>query len=1018
MSQPPRVSFSTDKDLENGDTGAERNRSRKWSTAPGNIEDLDEYTALQKYISTYRDPKEKLAEESAGKNAADAGKPKSWWQFWRSGSSSKAVSGDDGVVPPEWLNADIKQGISNADVENRRKRFGWNEITTEKENLFIKFLLFFTGPILYVMEIAVLLAAGLRDWVDFGVIIGILVLNAAVGWYQEKQAADVVASLKGDIAMKAWCVRQNQEQEIKARELVPGDIVIIEEGQTVPCDARLICDYDTPEDYERYKELREQHMLTGEDDPSGSEEKEGEEGEEGPGIAHQGHSIVATDQSAITGESLAVDKYMGDIVYYTTGCKRGKAYAVAVTSAKHSFVGRTATLVQGAKDTGHFKAIMNSIGTALLVLVVLFILLAWIGGFFHHLKIATPEASSVNLLHYVLIMLIIGVPVGLPVVTTTTLAVGAAYLAKQQAIVQKLTAIESLAGVDVLCSDKTGTLTANQLSIREPYVAEGQDVNWMMACAALASSHNIKALDPIDKVTILTLKRYPKARDILKDDWVTEKFTPFDPVSKRITTVCTLRGDRFTCAKGAPKAILNLSECSKEDADLYKNKATEFARRGFRSLGVAYQKNNDPWILLGMLSMFDPPREDTAQTIIEAQQLGVPVKMLTGDAIAIAKETCKMLALGTKVYNSQKLIHGGLTGTTQHDLVERADGFAEVFPEHKYQVVEMLQQRGHLTAMTGDGVNDAPSLKKADCGIAVEGASEAAQAAADIVFLAPGLSTIVFAIKTARQIFQRMKAYIQYRIALCLHLEIYLATSMIIINETVRVDLIVFLALFADLATVAIAYDNAHSEPRPVEWQLPKIWIISVILGILLALATWVVRGSLYLPNGGLIQKYGSVQEILFLEIALTENWLIFVTRGGNTFPSWQLIGAILGVDAIATLFCAFGWLSGNPNQQPLSNPRNRYVERQDGWTDPITLVVVWCYSIGVTIVIAIVYYILNQIPALNDLGRKNRSAHDTQMENIIGHLSKLAVSHEKDDDRGLDRWTLAVKAAEEEDDD
>jgi H+-transporting ATPase len=214
----------------------------------------------------------------------------------------------------------------------------------------------------------------------------------------------------------------------------------------------------------------------------------------------------------------------------------------------------------------------------------------------------------------------------------------------------------------------------------------------------------------------------------------------------------------------------------------------------------------------------------------------------SGDAIAIAKETCKMLALGTKVYNSQKLIHGGLSGTTQHDLVERADGFAEVFPEHKYQVVEMLQQRGHLTAMTGDGVNDAPSLKKADCGIAVEGSSEAAQAAADIVFLAPGLSTIVLAIKTAREIFQRMKAYIQYRIALCLHLEIYLVTSMIIINETIRVELIVFIALFADLATVAVAYDNAYSEERPVEWQLPKIWFISVILGILLALGTWVIR--------------------------------------------------------------------------------------------------------------------------------------------------------------------------------
>lgn len=705
------------------------------------------------------------------------------------------------------LNSDIRQGITTHEVENRRKRFGYNELATEKTNLLKQFLSYFQGPILYIMELAALLAAGLGDWVDFGVICGILLLNAFVGWYQEKQAADVVASLRGDIAMKATVVRDGGEVTILAREIVPGDIVIVEEGQTVPADVRLICNYDTPEDFERYLQMKEEDLFDDSSDPD--DEKDDENIDEERPIT-QGHSLIATDQSAITGESLAVDKYMGEVAYYTTGCKRGKAYGIALTSAKHSFVGRTASLVQGAKDQGHFKAIMNSIGTALLVLVMFFILAAWIGGFFRHLGIATHRGgteSSVTLLHYALILLIVGVPVGLPVVTTTTLAVGAAYLAEERAIVQKLTAIESLAGVDVLCSDKTGTLTANQLSIREPYVAEGQDVNWMMAVAALASSHNLKSLDPIDKVTLLTIRRYPKAREILNQGWKTEKFTPFDPVSKRITTVCHMGGDKYVCAKGAPKAILNLSNCDEETARLFRDKAADFARRGFRSLGVAYQKNGGDWVLLGLLSMFDPPREDTAQTIVEAQQLGVPVKMLTGDAIAIAKETCKMLALGTKVYNSTKLIHGGLSGTTQHDLVERADGFAEVFPEHKYQVVEMLQQRGHLTAMTGDGVNDAPSLKKADCGIAVEGSTEAAQAAADIVFLAPGLSTIVLAIKIARQIFQRMKAYIQYRIALCLHLELYLVTSMIIINETIRAELIVFIALFADLATVAVAYD-------------------------------------------------------------------------------------------------------------------------------------------------------------------------------------------------------------------
>lgn len=562
-----------------------------------------------------------------------------------------------------------------------------------------------------------------------------------------------------------------------------------------------------------------------------------------------------------------------------------------------------------------------------------------------------------------------------------------------------------------MCSDKTGTLTANRLSIRYPFVSEGVDVDWLFAVAVLASSHNIESLDPIDKVTILTLRQYPKAREILRRGWKTEKFTPFDPVSKRIVTVASCDGIKYTCTKGAPKAVLQLTKCSKKTADLYKEKAQEFAHRGFRSLGVAVQKEGEDWTLLGMLPMFDPPRDDTAQTIFEAQNLGISVKMLTGDALAIAKETCKMLALGTKVYNSDKLIHGGLSGVMAGDLVEKADGFAEVFPEHKFQVVQMLQDRGHLTAMTGDGVNDAPSLKKADCGIAVEGASEAAQSASDIVFLEPGLSTIIDSIKVARQIFHRMKAYIQYRIALCLHLEIYLVTSMLILNESIRVELIVFLALFADLATVAVAYDHASFELRPVEWQLPKIWFISVLLGILLAMGTWAVRGTMFLPTGGIVQNWGSIQEVLFLEVALTENWLIFVTRGAETWPSITLVGAILGVDALATIFCLFGWLA---NRDMPTIPPDKFVETHNGWVDIVTVVRIWGFSIGVEIVIALVYFILNKLTWLENLGRSMRKKGDVEMENLIAHLSRLTVEFEKEG-KTAGRFFLATSKEEEE---
>lgn len=968
-------------------------------TAPA--ENLDEYAALVRYVATYRDGNANEEEAEADPEAEEKPIPK--WKFW-----AKKESHGTFTVPESWLSTDMKTGLPAAEIDHRRKKAGYNELSSETTNFFVQFLGYFRGPVLYTMEIAVCFAAGLRDWVDFGVIIGILMLNAFVGWYQESKAADVVASLKADIAMKAVVVRDGHEVTIAAREIVPGDIAVVEEGTVVPGDGRIICEYSNPQGYSEYLDYINSDLSAAANDAN-------EDDEDGDKGRKNGHPILALDQSSMTGESLAVDKYMADYIYYTTGCKRGKAYVIITGTGTSTFVGKTASMVQGAQDQGHFKAVMDSIGTSLLVLVVSWILASWIGAFFRHLKIATPEHSSNNLFHYLLILLIVGVPVGLPVVTTTTLAVGAAYLADRKAIVQKLTAIESLAGVDILCSDKTGTLTANKLSIREPFVADGVDVNWMMAVAALASSHNIKALDPIDKITVLTLKRYPKALDIMQQGWRTIQFTPFDPVSKRITAVAELNGETYSCAKGAPNAILKLSNCTPEQADLYKDKAREFASRGFRSLGVAVKKGDEDWQLLGMISLFDPPRDDTAQTILEAQNLGLSVKMLTGDAIAIAKETCKMLSLGTKVYNSDKLISGGLTGALQHDLVEKADGFAEVFPEHKYQVVEMLQERGHLTAMTGDGVNDAPSLKKSDCGIAVEGATEAAQAAADIVFIAPGLSTIVDSIKVARQIFQRMKAYIQYRIALCLHLEVYLVTSMIIINETVRVELVVFLALFADLATIAIAYDNAHFEPRPVEWQLPKIWIISSILGILLALGTWVLRCTMYLPNGGFVSNYASVQEVLFLEISLTENWLIFVTRGGQTYPSWELVFAILGVDVIATIFTLFGWLSG-PGSTYETNPRDLFYETADGWTDVVSVIIIWMYSILVTIVIAVFCFVLNRLPSLANIGRKQRSVGDTKLENLIARLSRLAIEHETDE-KGASRFVIGNKANAAEDD-
>nr|ODN94592.1 plasma-membrane proton-efflux P-type ATPase [Cryptococcus depauperatus CBS 7855] len=982
------------KDTETGDAEKEAKRQEEDTKKKYSGE---EYDVLIRYV---HDQAERIGRKSNEDDEEDDEKVKyirKWYTPWK----KTKVESRGKKVPPEWLNTDRRKGLSSSEIDERRKLSGFNELESPEVNQFLKFISYFRGPILYVMELAVLLAAGLRDWIDFGVIIvGILFLNAGVGWYQEKQAGDIVAQLKAGIALKATVVRDGQEQEIEARDLVPGDILVLEEGNTIAADAKIIGDY-ADKDGSKSKEVLDRvenskHGASGSDNDS-------EDG--GP---YKGPSVSSVDQSAITGESLAVDKYVGDIAYYTCGVKRGKCYGVVTVNAKGSFVGRTAALVSNSNEEGHFQIVLGRIGTTLLVLVIAFIFAVWIGGFFRGTGIATPKQN--NLLVYALVFFIIGVPVGLPVVTTTTLAVGAAYLARRKAIVQKLTAIESLAGVDILCSDKTGTLTANKLSLNEPYIAPNVDPNWFMTVAVLASSHNVLGLDPIDKVTVVGLKDYPKAQEMLKGGWKTNKFSPFDPVSKRITADVEKDGKRFTCAKGSPNAILKLAQFDPSTVAAYRDQSQQFASRGFRSLGVAVKEEGKKWELLGMLCMFDPPRTDTAKTIAEAHDLGISVKMLTGDAVAIAKETCKQLGLKTNVYDSEKLIGGGMSGSDIRDFVEAADGFAEVFPEHKYQVVQLLQERGHLTAMTGDGVNDAPSLKKADCGIAVEGASDAARTAADVVFLDEGLSTIITAIKVARQIFHRMKAYIIYRIALCVHLEVYLLLSILIHNETIRVDLVVFLAIFADVATIAIAYDRAPFARQPVEWQLPKVWVISTIMGLLLAAGTWIIRGTLFLKNGGIVQNFGSVQEILFLEVALTESWVIFITRLAqepgtpNVFPSFQLIAAVIGVDILATLFALFGWVSGDAPHH--------------GWTDIVTVVKIWGYSFGVVVIILLVYLVLNSFRWLDTIGRTMRSRKNEKLENFLTDLQRLTIVHETDHNGSYYRFASGSKKDEKGNDD
>ncbi|KAL4763535.1 plasma-membrane proton-efflux P-type ATPase [Aspergillus foveolatus] len=840
------------------------------------------------------------------------------------------------------FDTDITTGLTSVEAAQRRKKYGPNQLKEEKENMFKKFLSFFVGPVQFVMEGAAILAIGLRDWVDFGVICALLLLNATVGFIQEYQAGSIVEELKKSLALKAIVVRDGRLTDIDATEVVPGDVLKIDEGTIVPADGRV----------------KTNHLLQ-------------------------------IDQSSVTGESLAVNKCKGEVCYASSVVKRGHAYLVVTATGDYTFMGKTAALVKSASsNSGHFTEVLNRIGATLLVLVVLTLIVVWVSSFYR-------SNETVTILEFTLAITMIGVPVGLPAVVTTTMAVGAAYLAKRQAIVQRLSAIESLAGVEVLCSDKTGTLTKNKLTLSDPYTVAGVDPNDLMLTACLAASRKLKGMDAIDKAFIKALPNYPRAKDALSH-YKIKQFHPFDPVSKKVTAVVlSPEGQEITCVKGAPlwvlKTVSEEQQIPESVEKGYSDKMDEFAQRGFRSLGVARKPAGGEWEILGIVPCSDPPRDDTAATINEAKTLGLSIKMLTGDAVPIARETSRELGLGTNVYNSDKLGLGGggdLTGSELYNYVEAADGFAEVWPQHKYNVVDILQQRGYLVAMTGDGVNDAPSLKKADTGIAVEGASDAARSAADIVFLAPGLSAIIDALKTSRQIFHRMHAYVIYRIALSLHLEIFLGLWIAIMNESLNLQLVVFIAIFADIATLAIAYDNAPYSKTPVKWNLPKLWGLSVILGIVLAVGTWIALTTMMHAgeHAGIVQNYGKRDEVLFLEISLTENWLIFITRSNGPFwsslPSWQLAAAIFVVDLVASFFCYFGWFVG-------------------GQTSIVAIVRIWVFSLGVFCVMGGVYFLLQRSQTFDDIMhlsffQKRDSVSQRVLDDLVVALQRRSEQHEQ----------------------
>jgi len=738
-------------------------------------------------------------------------------------------------------------GLSSSEFKVRLGKYGYNEIREKKVNPVLKFLGYFWGPIPWMIEVAAILSAIIHHWEDFVIISILLLLNAAVGFWQEHKADDAIALLKQKLALKAKVLRDGQWFEVPARELVPGDVIRIRLGDILPADVKLM------------------------------------EGD-----------YLEADESALTGESLPVEKHAGDVAYSGSIARKGEMDALVVATGMNTFFGKTARLVEEAKTVSHFQKSLVKIGDYLIAIAIFLVAVIFIVALFR-------DESWIHTLQFALVLTVAAIPAALPAVLAVTLAVGATALAKKEAIVSKLVAIEEMAGMDILCSDKTGTITKNQLTLAEVEPLGGATKEDVLLYATLSSREEDK--DPIDEAIIEAAR---SMGEISK--FQIKRFHPFDPVSKRTEAEVEIEGRPVKAAKGAPQVIAALVEGQAELADEVAEKVSIMAGKGYRALGVARTGDDGKWVFLGLIPLFDPPRDDSAKTIVTANDMGVRVKMVTGDHVAIAKEIASKVNLKTNILEASELIEA--PDRVQEGLVESADGFAQVFPEHKYRIVELLQKLGHFVGMTGDGVNDAPALKKADAGIAVHGATDAAKSAADIVLTRPGLSVIIDAIKQSRMIFQRMQSYAIYRIAETIRVLFFIALSIVAFNfYPVTAVMIVLLALLNDAPIMAIAYDNVKYSEEPEKWNMRVVLGAGTFLGFIGVffsfLLLFIARKVLHLDDA-------MVQSLIFLNLAVAGHLTIFLARTRGPFwsiaPSPALLWSAVATKVLATLVTVYGW--------------------------------------------------------------------------------------------------------------
>ena len=674
------------------------------------------------------------------------------------------------------LGVNPETGLSSADAAVRLKEHGYNEVAEQKGHPVLKFLEKFWGLSAWMLELIMVLSAVLHKFADLAVVGALLVVNAVLSTAQEHRAAGVVETLRRRLRVSARVLRDANWQVIAARELVPGDIVRLRPGDIIPADIKLL---------------------------AGS---------------------LSVDQSALTGESMDVEKESGDVLPSGSMVRLGEGNGVVMLTGAQTYFGRTTELVQLARPKLHIEAVVAKVVRWLFVIVCallsMVIVLSLVRGL--------PLIEMVPLM---LVLLMSAVPVALPVMFTVSMAVGSAELAKRGVLVTRLSAVEDAATMDVLCVDKTGTITINQLTVTG-VIPLGQSTETDVLFAGALASQEANQ-DPIDLAFLAAAKErhifdgLPAVTPI--------SFAPFDAKNRRTEAVVIVNGQRLQVMKGAVRSVAQACGLQPPAIEELEERVSESALKGYRTLAVGRGPQPGTPELAGLVTLYDPPRPDAKQLIVALRGLGVSVKMLTGDALPVAREIAQVVGLTDIRRVADLKAAGTQAGNETVDLLAGAGGFAEVYPEDKYIVVQHLQAAGHVVGMTGDGVNDAPALRQAEVGIAVSTATDVAKGAASVVLTEPGLANIVAMVEQGRTIYQRILTWIINKISRTILKAAFVAIAFVVTGKFVVSAFAMLLLVFmTDFAKIALATDEVRWSRKPETWNIGGFIAVSVVLGVVM----------------------------------------------------------------------------------------------------------------------------------------------------------------------------------------